>query len=202
MSVVRYTFYLDNAGQAALSATPSFETFIDLDSSVEGSVIAYPVASYPSIFELSGGFYMFEFDWSQVEGNSYLVKINCGDENEFVAPEQRFIIMKLERHDNLHNMVDAIQTSSDNITSSTDELLKFIKRLLEVEKGTWEIDVNTKQLVLYSTNKGSGADSFYETGTPGGTELARYNLQDEQGVANITNPTKRVLVNNTLLQLP
>ena len=131
-------------------------------------------------------------------GDADLVKID-GGEIVFSAAAQRYIIMKLERHDSLHNMVQAVTNSSEAITTSTNELLKFIKRLLEVEKGTWKIDTNTNELVIYSTDGGSG-NSAYETETSAGTILARYNLLDANNVATHTNPMQRVL--NTLEPLP
>ena len=200
MSTVTYTFYLDNAGQAATGLQPTFDTFIDLDATATEETTQSVAANIrPNIRELGDGFYMYQIDYATVfTGDAYLVKID-GGENVFSAAAQRYIIMKLERHDSLHNMVQAVTNSSEAITTSTNELLKFIKRLLEVEKGTWKIDTNTNELVIYSTDGGSG-NSAYETETSAGTILARYNLLDANNVATHTNPMQRVL--NTLEPLP
>ena len=56
--------------------------------------------------------------------------------------------MKLERNDNLYNMIELIETSSNNIVSANATLLKSVNRLLEVEQGTWKIESVGRALVF------------------------------------------------------
>jgi len=205
---VIYTFYLDNGGEAVASATPSFDAFINLTTSaVEiqsgGNKVEILNAALPIIYPLGDGFYFFEFDWESDAGgaSSYLVKINCGGVNDFVNPAQRFIIMRLDRNDNLSTMVDSIETSSTNITTATDNLLKSVNRLLEVEQGTWKIELESGEyyLNLYPTDNGGGG-SLYETGLNPDTPFAKYKLQDESNLSTATNPFKRL--QHTITALP
>jgi hypothetical protein len=197
---VRYTFYLDNAGQAVTGATPVFEQFIDVDASVLGHpnptvelVAAAAVAGVP-ILELDFGFYCFEFDWDVFSGDSYLVKITCGSSTEFVDPAQRFIIMKLDRTSNVENIVDRIETASTNITTSANALTSRINRLLEVELGSWKIELENSVYVLnlYPALDAAGANARYETGLDINQPIATYYLQDETGISSATNPYQRI----------
>jgi hypothetical protein len=197
---VTYTFYLDNVGIPKLGATPVFETFIDIDGSITnmnagGSVENVLATDYPEIKELTGGFYFFEFNWSTFTGNSYLVNINCGGETEFADPKQRFVIMKLERNDNLFNMVELIETSSNNIVNANASLLKSINRLLEIEQGTWKIEEEANQwyLNLYPTeDSGAPANPLYETTLNVGQPFAKYLLQDIDGLPTNVNAMRRI----------
>lgn len=209
MSVI-YTFYLDNGGEAVADATPTFDAFINLtDSATDieggGSKVEILSGSEPDIYPLGDGFYFFKFDWDTQDGgaSSYLVKIRCGEADEFINPDQRFIIMRLDRNDNLSNMVNTIETSSNNITTATNILLKSVNRLLEVEQGTWEIKEENAEyyLNLYPTNDGSG-NSLYESGLNSDVPFARYKLQDENNLSTATNPFKRLQVVNSIADLP
>lgn len=202
MSVI-YTFYLDNGGEAVADATPTFDAFINLTDSAasianNGEKVDILDDSRPdNIYSLGDGFYFFEFDWETQGGgaSSYLVKIRCGTEQEFINPDQRFIIMRLDRNDNLSTMVNTIQTSSENITAATDTLLKSVNRLLEVEQGTWKIEVDDNNglyyLNLYPTDNNAGG-SLYEPGLDPAEPFARYLLQDENDLSTATNPFKRI----------
>lgn len=204
---VTYTFYLDNVGLPKTGATPFFQTFIDIDSSIVsmnggGGVENVAGINHPEIKELEGGFYYFQFDWSQFSGNSYLVNINCGDETQFADPKQRFIILKLERNDNLYNMIDAVETSSTQIVDATTTLLKSINRLLEIEQGTWKIeDINgIWYLNLYSTEDSAApGQALFETTLDPAVPFASYRLQDIDGITTNTNAMKRIFNNVTSL---
>ena len=206
---VIYTFYLDNGGEAVANATPSFDAFINLTTSaveIENGREKVEIlnTALPTIHSLGDGFYFFEFDWESDAGgaSSYLVKIKCGNVNDFVNPAQRFIIMRLDRNDNLSTMVDSIETSSTNITTATDALLKSVNRLLEVEQGTWKIELDNTTgvyyLNLYPTNDGSGV-SLYETDLNPAVPFARYLLQDENDLSTATNPFQRIQTTITAL---
>jgi len=163
MSLVTYTFYLDNAGTPAVSKSPTFDTFIDLDVTVRDSALELVAdTEYPPIVELTGGFYYFSFDWEHFTGDAYLVKIRCGEDIDFANEEQRFIIMKLDRNDNLSNVVKTIRESSDDIVTANNTLLKSVNRLLEIESGTWKIEQENGRwyLNLYATDNGNGSARF------------------------------------------
>ena len=205
---VTYTFYLDNVGLPKLGATPSFETFIDIDGSIVdinagGNARAVESDDHPEIIELTGGFYYFEFNWETFSGNSYLVNINCGGEADFADPKQRFIIMKLERNDNLYNMIELIKTSSNNIVNANATLLKSVNRLLEVEQGTWKIEETDGlwYLNLYpTTNNAAPASALYETNLNPDSPFASYKLQDVNGTTTSTNAMRRI--QNNIADLP
>ena len=204
---VTYTFYLDNVGLPKLGATPSFETFIDINSSIVdinagGNVRVVESHDHPEIIELTGGFYYFEFNWETFTGNSYLVNINCGGEADFADPKQRFIIMKLERNDNLYNMIELIETSSNNIVSANATLLKSVNRLLEVEQGTWKIESveGLWYLNLYpTTNNEALASPLYEASLNPDSPFASYKLQDADGFTTNTNAMHRIQSSITAL---
>lgn len=209
MSSVVYTFYLENAGEAVLGATPTFDKFINLtDSAINpvGGVVYIDQANEPTIQELEGGFYYFVFDWDVNAGgaSSYLVKIKCGEDDQFHNPEQQFIIMRLDKNDSLSNMVNAIETSSDTIKTATSTLLKSVNRLLEVEQGTWKIEFEggLYYLNLYPTtdNDQQAANPLYDTSLTVGEPFAKYLLQDEHGSTTPTNPFRRI--QDTITALP
>lgn len=197
---VVYSFYLENAGAAVIGAIPAFVSFINLTNSANQGGDGdkeLPLGSRPPIEELNDGFYYFEFDWNTQGGSasSYLVKINNDSTNEglFQNPEQKFLIMRLDRNDNLSNMVNSIKTSSSEITTATSALLKSVNRLLEVEQGTWKIELEggLYYLNLYPT-KSINNESLYESGLDVNIPFAKYLLQDQDGATTPTNPFRRV----------
>lgn len=202
-SQVTYTFYLDNAGQAAENLTPQFEVLYDLDESVNHFLSGTtPVADdlvgttspIPDIVELGNGFYFFVFDWGIYPGDFYLAKIDCGADN-FHSIEQSFVILKLNRNDNLHNVAESIRQSSDDLITSNNNLLKFVKRLLEVEQGTWKIEEENSQyyLRLYpTTDNASPPAPLYETTLSVNDFIAEYELKDENDLSSATNPFQRL----------
>jgi hypothetical protein len=209
-NIVTYTFYLDNVGAPVIGATPTFETFLDIDaSSLAGSSVEVGAAQQAtvSINELQDGFYYFDFDWgltSGFSGKSYLVKINCGDENIFADPKQRFIIMKLDRSSNVQNVVERIETASTSITTATTSLLSRINRLLEIEQGSWKIEEENGLYVLnlYPTKNNAENAPRYETTLDITQPIAKYYLQDESGVSSATNPYRRLqIAGNSILPI-
>jgi hypothetical protein len=194
MSLVTYTFYLDNGGSPAGERDPKFETFIDLDGTVKGEALKLVAdTEYPTIVELAGGFYYFSFNWETFTGDAYLVKIKCGKEVDFANPEQRFIIMKLDRNDNLSNVVKTIKTSSNDIVDATGTLLKSVNRLLEIESGTWKIENEEGlwYLNLYPTNNGDDTPIF-ESNLDTSKPFLRHKLENEVNVSSPNNPFFRL----------
>lgn len=197
MSVI-YTFYLDNAGEPATGLTPSFDSFINLSdlNANPNQVSQLPEESRPDIVELTDGFYYFSFDWDSTASSSFLIKINCGDQTNFANPEQRFIIMRLDRNDNLADAVNTIQNSSDAITTATGDLLKSVNRLLEIEQGTWKIEEENGEfyLNLYPTTDKNlpAASPIYDNTLTVDTVFAKYKLLDINDLSTATNPFKRI----------
>lgn len=209
-NIVTYTFYLDNVGSPVLGATPTFETFLDLDaSSLAGAPVEVGALQQASISinELQDGFYYFDFDWditSGFSGKAYLVKINCGDASEFADPKQRFIILKLERTSNVQNVVERIEAASTNITTATNNLLGRVNRLLEIEQGSWKIEEENGLYVLnlYPTKNDAENAPRYETTLDVDVPIAKYYLQDETGSSSATNPYRRLqIAGNSILPI-
>lgn len=195
MSLVTYTFYLDNAGTPAVSKSPTFDTFIDLDATVadaNNALQLVAVEEHPTIIELTGGFYFFSFDWGHFTGDAYLVKIRCGEDIDFANEEQRFIIMKLDRNDNLSNVVKTIRESSDDIVTANNTLLKSVNRLLEIESGTWKIEEENGRwyLNLYATDDRNGSARF-ETSLDSAELFQKHELVNEAGASSPINPFRR-----------
>lgn len=182
---VIYSLYIERGEAAAvdLDPLPVFSSFINVSS---GDDLVDNQTALPNIEQLSDGFYKFTIDWSSddFQGDGYLVKVDCGE--SFPDPKQRYITMRLDRQDNVFNIVEDINTASTTINTASQELIRFIKRLLEVENGTWEI-TPFGQLVIKSTGN-------FEEATPQGTVIGRWDLQDIEGNTNSVNPFRRVYV--------
>ena len=148
----------------------------------------------PNIVELTGGFYYFQLDWDAFSGNAYLCKIKCGDEDNFANPEQQFIIMKLDRNDNLSNVVNTIKDSSEEVVSSNDALLKAVNRMLEVELGTWKIEEVDGEILLriYPTENDEKTAPLFETTLDVDKPFAEHKLLNEAGAPSAVNPFHRV----------
>lgn len=199
---VTYTFYVDSGGVAVDNAQPIFDSFLDLDGSVVdvGPRELVGAKTLPEFVSLNNGFYYFQLDWDSFSGNAYLCKIKCGDENDFPNPEQRFIIMRLDRNDNLSNVVNAIKTSSDDVVQSNTALLKAVNRMLEVELGTWKIEqVNGKVLLRIYPTGGDGEDPLFETSLDPEVHFAEHELFNEAGAPSAINPFTRKYSNVTAL---
>lgn len=181
-SEVIYSLYIERGDLVAsgLDPIPVFSSFINVG---DGTDLAEQQEVLPLIEELSDGFYKFTIDWASntFNGAGYLVKVDCGD--SFADPKQRYITMRLDRQDNVFNVVEDINNASATINTASTELLKFIKRLLEVENGTWEITQG--QLLIKSTGQ-------YETDTAAGSVIGRWDLLDQNGITNVVSPFKRV----------
>ena len=131
-NTVTYTFYVENNAQVETGLTPTITTIIDI---VDGA----SYSSAPTVTELSGGFYKFDFIWTTSTSSvGYLLKIDTGDlatNNE----STRYITMRIEPTDYLSQLATSIKTSADSIQTSADTLVSNSNRLLDIEHGTWEI---------------------------------------------------------------
>lgn len=151
---VIYSFYVETNNNSASGLTPSIVNFINIETG-EDLITSQTV---PSIVELSGGFYKFSYDWDQsTSPKAFLVKIDTG----LSAAPEKFITMRLEK---------------------ADYLSSAIKRIVDIEQGTWELDSSTNELVI----KHAGT----------GEEIGRWELFDSSGEVGTTrNPFYRVAKN-------
>lgn len=173
-----YTFYVEVNNESVTGLTPTISNMISIVDGTE-------VTTKPTISEISEGFYKFSYDWddsSLVAG--YLLKIDTGANTE----TGRVITMRIEPQDylpelttNLKSSSDSLSTATSTITANVATLDSYVKRLLDIEQGTWKIE-GTK-LKLYSAGYGLAVDSL----------IAEYDLFDEQGIATNINPFERRL---------
>jgi hypothetical protein len=172
MNTVTYTLYIDDNGISRTGLTPSIINFIDIatgtDLAVSGTV--------PTISELSGGFYKFTFDWeTEAIDAAYVLKIDAG--SEIVNASQRYLRMRIEQQDNVASLVKNVQDASSSVSSSIEGIYPYIRRLVDIEQGSWKIVAN--QLLVYS---------------PEGDLLLRHDLEDENGLPTSSNPFRRLAV--------
>jgi len=181
MNTVTYTFYVENNAQVETGLTPVISTIIDI---VDGANLS-PI---PTITELSGGFYKFDFIWKETTSSvGYLIKIDTGDlatNNEAT----RYITMRIEPTDYLAQTAASIKTSAESLESSATTLINNSNRILDIEHGTWKIEGT--ELVLYSAGFGRSVD----------TEIGRYDLKDANGNPTSISPYERRL--KTLVTVP
>lgn len=167
MNEVVYSLFIDDNGIARTGLTPSIVNFIDVNTGTDA------VSSAPEIFELSGGFYKFTYDWTGASSNSaYVLLIDAG--SDIVNASQRYIRMRIEQLDNVYNAATRIENATSSLENSIDELRPSIQRLLDIEQGTWKI-IND-QLVVYS---------------PDGEELLVHDLEDQNGLPTSISPFVR-----------
>lgn len=172
MNTVTYTLYIDDNGISRTGLTPTIVNFIDIatgtDLAVSGTV--------PTISELSGGFYKFTFGWeTEAIDAAYVLKIDAG--SEIVNASQRYLRMRIEQQDNVASLVKSVQDASSNVSSSIEGIYPYIRRLVDIEQGSWKIVAN--QLLVYS---------------PEGDLLLRHDLEDENGLPTSSNPFRRLAV--------
>ena len=172
MNTVTYTLYIDDNGISRTELTPSIVNFIDIatgaDLAVSGTV--------PTISELGGGFYKFTFSWeAEAIDAAYVLKIDAG--SEIVNASQRYLRMRIEQQDNVASLVKSVQDASSSVSSSIEGIYPYIRRLVDIEQGSWKIVAN--QLLVYS---------------PGGDLLLRHDLEDENGLPTSSNPFRRLAV--------
>ena len=153
-ATVLYSFYVEENNEGAELLPPSIINFIDIETGEDLS----QTQTLPAVSELAAGFYKFSYTWDQTSSpKAYLIKIDTG----LSAPTERFITMRLER---------------------SDYLSSAIKRIVDIEQGTWEIDSSSNELVIKhaATNE----------------EIGRWELFDSSGVTGTTrNPFYRVAKN-------
>ena len=166
MSNVTYTLYIDDNGVSRTGLTPTIVNFIDISTGTD----LVQNETVPTITELSGGFYKFSFDWTSEDINAaYVLRIDAG--SEIVNAPQRYIRMRIEQFDNVANLVKSVETASNNLTGSIDGIYPYIRRLVDIEQGSWKIVSN--QLLVYSTN---------------GDLLLRHDLEDETDFQQVQTP--------------
>jgi hypothetical protein len=153
-ATVLYSFYVESNNEAVESLSPSIVNFINIETGedLSGS------EALPAVVELQAGFYKFSFTWEQtISPKAFLIKIDTG----LPSANEKFITMRLER---------------------SDYLSSAIKRLVDIEQGTWEIDSSSNELVIKHAVTGE--------------EIGRWELFDSSGEVGTTrNPFYRVAKN-------
>ena len=176
---VKYTIYIEEANVSLTGLTPTIVNFYHVDqiNSTNLDLAADNTFTIPVISEIGNGFYAFEFDWSSYPSPIFLLRIDSGHET------QRYITLKIEEHDVLNRRANEIKTLADELKTIADRLDKHVQRILDIEQGEWYIENNQ----LFITN----ADRS--------VQYAIFDLQDQNGIANSTSPTQRLV--NTILPI-
>jgi hypothetical protein len=153
-ATVLYSFYVESNNEGAENLSPNIINFINIETGEDLSMSE----ALPAIIELKGGFYKFSYTWGETDSpKAFLIKIDTG----LSAATERFITMRLER---------------------SDYLSSAIKRIVDIEQGTWEIDSSSNELVI----KHAATDE----------EIGRWGLFDSSGVVGTTrSPFYRVAKN-------
>ena len=153
-ATVTYSFYVESNNQSATGLTPVIQNFYDITDASD--LVANPDenVTVPTIVELEGGFYKFEFEWDRSNSpEAYLIKIDT----TLSEPSEKTITMRIER---------------------ADYVSDAIKRIVDIEQGTWEIDSDNFELVIKHATSGE--------------ELGRWELFDSSGEVKTTrNPFYR-----------
>ena len=119
-ATVVYSFYVESNNEGVTELNPIIANFINIDTSEDLA----SSGSEPSIVELGAGFYKFSYSWDQTNSpRAFLIKI---DTTLDAAPE-KFITMRIER---------------------SDYLPSVIKRIADIEQGTWELSTDTNELII------------------------------------------------------
>ena len=152
-ATVAYSFYVESNNQSAAGLSPVIENFISIDDGSDS--VEESSATVPVIEEVGVGFYKFEFEWDRSNSpEAYLIKI---DTTLSEAPE-RTITMRIER---------------------ADYVSDAIKRIVDIEQGTWELNSETNELII----------KHAETNDV----LGVWDLKDSSGVTGTTrNPFYRI----------
>lgn len=192
MSIVTYSIYAENYGDAVIGLTPECISLIDLETGLDEAL------GQINVVEIKDGFYKFDFEWTENSSSAYLCKIDLDTSDTiFGDNRQRYIIMRLEKQDDTYNVVSDIKNSAELISASSEQLSKLVARLLEVESGEWKIEEDTAtglwKLNLYATGK-------YETSTAEDTVIASYVLRNVNDLSTYISPIKRL--KDTILDLP
>lgn len=180
---IPYTFYVEINGQSVDGLTPTVTHQISIETGVSAPTV-------PTVSELGEGFYKFEYTWDETNlSEGFLLKIDTGADSDV----GRIITMRIDPQDYLPNVAKTLKESSDLLTvttsllqSTSEDLDAYVKRLLDIEQGTWKIEGTV--LKLYSAGYGSVA---------AGQLIASYDLYDANGIATNINPFERRL--NTLV---
>tara|TARA_E500000331_G_scaffold357216_1_gene418084 strand:- start:508 stop:1086 length:579 start_codon:yes stop_codon:yes gene_type:complete len=184
MSEVYYTFFLESEpGIPAGNLDPSFNLIKRIPDGTSLGLDFY------TIDNLGEGLYGFRVDWnndafllSEEESikKSLFVKIDTGLE----MLDQKFISMRLERHDFLPDLVDSVQTVADSLVVSAEALDAQVKALMALEEGHWIID--NHRLLIYT--KETPRDQM---GIGGVEPLVKFSLYDQEGVETSENIYQR-----------
>jgi hypothetical protein len=192
MNIAFYTFYLESeAGIPATNLNPQIELVKVIPDAlnVSGNTLA-PINA--TLVNLNDGLYGFSFDWDILPAwvffgvnpdpfnglkRSLFVRIDTG----LTSQDQKYISMRLERHDILPDLVDTLQVSANSLSTSSDALKAVTDKILQIEEGSWIVENNT--LLIFDKTEVDRIE---------GNAIATFDLKDQQGNPTTENPFKRI----------
>lgn len=199
MSIGVYSFYLES--EAGVPA-PNMNPEITLMKVVpDGINLPEDILESTNLFlkDAGDGVYVFFFDWATWETNiatpgtpyvdlnahdasikrALFIKINTGLETQ----DQRYLTMRVERHDVLPELVDDLQNSADSLSTSAALLEVTTSKILAIEEGSWVVD-GTSLLIFDKATVHENRNIE--------NAIAKFDLFDQQGEATSTNPYSRI----------
>lgn len=190
MNIAFYTFYLES--EAGIPA-PNLAPQVELIKVIPDAINLDLSAGFPMVVtNLNDGLYGFTFDWDTLPAwvffeqnpdpfnglnRSLFVKINTG----LTSQDQKYISMRLERHDILPDLVDTLQVSANSLSASSDALKVVTDKILQIEEGSWIVENDT--LLIFDKAEANRTQA---------NAIATFDLKDQQGHPTTENPFKRI----------
>ena len=172
-TVTKYSFYVESDSFPQENLTPVFELFKNIETGTQNEIL-------PTINNIGDGYYTFDYVWNETSPIAWLIKIDTG----LSILGEKYVQMKIEKHDFLPSVSEQILTSSMSIETSANSLEQhamflgdLIGRLLDYEEGKWEIVNNN--LYIYNNQD---------------EVIRKFALYDSNGAAASRNVMKRLPV--------
>lgn len=172
-TVTKYSFYVESDSVPQDNIEPVFVLFKNIENGTANETL-------PIISNIGDGYYTFDYVWDEFSPIAWLIKIDTG----LSVLGERYVQMKIEKHDFLPSISDQILSSSESIKTSAESLEKhaaflgdLVGRLLDYEEGKWEILNNN--LYIYNNQD---------------EVIRKFALYDSTGAAASRNVTKRLPV--------
>lgn len=172
-TVTKYSFYVESDSLPQESLTPVFELFKNIETGTQNE-------NLPIINNIGDGYYTFDYVWDETSPIAWLIKIDTG----LAVLGEKYVQMKIEKHDFLPSVSEKILTSSMSIEESANSLKQhaaflgdLVGRLLDYEEGKWEI-VNNNLYIYNSQDE----------------VIRKFALYDSNGAAASRNVMKRLPV--------
>lgn len=172
----KYSFYVESNVEPQANLAPTFDVFKNVE---DGSHLEV----HPEIVNIGDGYYTFDYTWDETSPLAWLIKIDTG----LINIGEKYITMKIERHDFLPETISSIETAASRIEAAAteikteaDDLMLRVERLLDVEEGSWRIEGS--QLKIYAPSDTAFAnpiaiyDLFNQAGIPSGSNVYQRNI--------------------------